>query len=365
MKKVMITILIIIAIGVIGMLLIRVKEPDTDITNKATKVGCILNGKIDDGSWSESHYKSMEITAKELNLDMVYHEDTPEGEECIEVIESMVADGCKIIIANSFGFGSYMEEMSNKYPEIYFLHAAGGYYSENFCSYFGRIYQMRYLCGIVAGCQTKTNKIGYVAAFDIPEVVRGIDAFTLGVRTVNPEATVYVDYCNSWISDELAEESLYKILDKQDIDIITVHTDSLRCYEIAEESNIGIIGYNLDNVSRYPDNFLTAAVWNWDVFYTDRIKEILQNKFKGKHYWNGIETNMIDIAPLTDNVEASADEYLQEAKQKLRDGYFDVFMGPIYDNEGTLRVKENENLSDQVLLEELNWYVEGVELINE
>ena len=149
MKKVFTTILIFICIIIVGIFLIRINQQETDVTKTQTKVGFVLNGKVNDNSWGESHYNGMQISAKELNLDVIYKEDVPENENCKETIESLIEEGCKIIICNSFGFGEWELECAKKYPEVYFFHATGVEELDNLSTCFGRIYQMRYLSGIV------------------------------------------------------------------------------------------------------------------------------------------------------------------------------------------------------------------------
>ena len=239
MKKFGLSLLIVLIIAVTGIILIRSKKENTNITEKTTKIGFMLNGTVDDHSWGQAHYEGMQKTAKELNLDVDYRECTLETEQCNEVIEELVNEGCEVIIGNSYGFGSHMKEKSLEHPEVTFFHCAGSEYGDNFCSYFGRIYQIRYLCGIVAGLQTESNSIGYVAAFNTSEVNRGINAFTLGVRSVNKDANVYVEWTNSWIDDDITENATKTLFENHpDIDIITVHTDSLKAYEIADESHL-------------------------------------------------------------------------------------------------------------------------------
>jgi len=255
--------------------------------------------------------------------------------------------------------------MAKEYPDICFLHAAGVETAENLSTYFGRMYQMRYLSGIVAGLQTENNCIGYVAAFPISEVNRGINAFTLGVRSVNPEAVVYVEWCNTWTDDKQAAEATRNLLLKHDIDVLTMHTDSLRPLEIAEEEGIWSIGYNVDNSKKCNDTFLTAPVWNWEKFYIPRIKEYQQGKITGKNYWEGAETGLISLAPLTSHVKDGIAEVVKEKMKQISNGTFDVFYGPIYDNKGVLRIPEGESMSDEAMLNEFDWYVEGVEIYDE
>jgi basic membrane protein A len=222
------------------------------------------------------------------------------------------------------------------------------------------MYQIRYLCGIVAGLQTETNEIGYVAAYDLSEVNRGINAFTLGVRKVNPDANVYVRYCDSWDNDDATKKAAEQLFDSHSIDVMTVHSDSLAAYDEAEKRGIYIIGYNRDDSEDYPDYYLTAAVWQWDKFYTPKIKEVLQDKFKKEQYWDGVESGIVELAPLTENVKNGTERIVTSELFKLENGNFDVFYGPIYDTDGNLRVAEGESMTDEVMLNSFDWNVEGV-----
>ena len=360
MKKIMTTILIFVSIIVAGLFLIRMNKQETDVTKTKTKVGFILNGKINDHSWGESHYNGMEISARELNLDVVYKEDIPEDERCVETIEELIAYGCKIIICDSFGYGEWELQCAKDHPDVYFFHATGVEEWENLSTYFGRIYQMRYLSGIVAGLQTETNEIGYVAALPIAEVNRGINAFTLGVRRVNPEASVYVEWSNSWTGEEENAAATRELMAAQAIDVLTVHSDAMAPLEIADENKIWTIGYNVDNSERVSDRILTAQIWNWEKFYEPRILECLQGKFQGIHYWEGVETGLVDLASLTENVKPGIAEKVEEERARLMSGTFDVFYGPIIDNEGNVRVKEGQSMTDDHMLNDFFWYVEGV-----
>ena len=360
MKKILTTILIFVCIIVAGIFVIRIHQQETDVTKTKTKVGFLLNGKLNDHSWGESHYNGMEISARELNLDVIYKEEIPEDETCVEVIEDLIADGCKIIICNSFGYGEWVLACAKEHPEIYFFHATGVEQLDNLSTYFGRIYQMRYLSGIVAGMQTETNEIGYVAAFPIAEVNRGINAFTLGVRLVNPDATVCVKWSNSWTGEEENAEATRELIETHKIDVLAMHTDAMSPLEIADENGIWTIGYNVDNSEQFPDTYLTAPVWNWESFYEPRILECLQGKFQGVHYWEGVETGIVDLSPFTENVKPGIAEKVEEERSRLKSGTFDVFYGPITDNEGKVRVKEGQSMTDDTLLNDFFWYVEGV-----
>lgn len=356
---------IILSVIIVGILFINEVEVDTEVTRRQTKVGFVMNGSTQDKSWGQSHYEGMEKAADSLNLVVDYRENVPTDERCIPVIEELIADGCRIILCNSYEFGEYEFQVAKEHSDVYFFHATGIESGRNFASYFGRAYQMRYLSGIVAGMQTETNKIGYVAAFPISEVNRGINAFTLGVRKVNPDAVVYVSWSNSWIDDESAAATTYQLLEEYDIDVLTMHSDSLMPLEIAEEEGIWSIGYNMDNSAFYEESFLTAPIWNWERFYEPYILECLQHKFHGKNYWSGIDSGVAGLAPLSKNVKPGIAKVVEEERELLESETFDVFYGPIIDRDGVLRVPEGENMSDDTMLNHFDWYVEGVELYEE
>ena len=364
MKRISIVAVAIFTMILIGMIFIQAHEKETDVTRERTKVGMVLNGNKNDASWNQAHYEGMEGCAEDLNLEVVYKENIVNTENCKMVIEELIEQGCKIIVCDSFDHNDWVQQVAKKYPQIYFLHATGVGYEENLSTFFGRIYQMRYLSGIVAGLQTETNEIGYVAAMPLDEVNRGINAFTLGVRSVNPEAVVYVEWSNAWSDDTLVGEATNRLLEGKNIDVLTMHTDSNRPLEIAEEKGIWSIGYNIDNQEKYPNTFLTAPVWQWKSFYEDRILECLQGKFKGQHYWEDANTRIVSLVKFTDNVKEGIGNIVQQEWEKLKSGTWDVFYGPIKEQNGTIKIHEGESMTDYSMLNEFNWYVEGV-VVNE
>ena len=359
MKKIIITLVIIIGAIIGGIFFVNTYESETDVTKKATRVGVILNGLKDDKSWSQSHYEGIMETANQLNLEIICEENVA-AEDVIKIINKLVENDCKIIIANSAIYSEQMVKVAELYPEVFFFHATGTESRKNLSTYFGRMYQMRYLTGIAAGLQTKTNEIGYAAAFPIPEVNRGINAFALGVHSVNPEAKIYVKWINSWTDDESAKKTAEDLISEHNIDVLAMHTDSLQPLEVADEAGIMSIGYNIDNHSDYPATCLTSAVWNWEKFYTPHILKCLQGKFEGSNYWESSDTGIMDIAPLSYNAKIEIAEVIEAEKERLNNGTFDVFYGPIYDNEGNLRIAEGETMTDNAMLNEFDWYAEGV-----
>ena len=359
MKKIIITAAVIVLALLAGIFVINIYETDGEVTKNVTNVGLILNGYKDDKSWSQSHYESLMNTAEELNLNILCREFVT-ADTIASEIQQLVNEGCEIIIANSDLFREDIIRAAELYPEIYFLHASGTGHGKNLCTYFGRMYQARYLSGIVAGLQTETDAIGYVAAMPISEVNRGINAFTIGVRSVNPDAQVYVRWTDSWTGDLPAENAAKQLISDHDIDVLTVHTDTIAPLLVAEEHGIAAIGYNVDNREEYPKAYLTAAVWDWEPFYTSKILSCLQGKFVGDNYWEGLESGMVSLAPVSENGRNGIQNAVVAEQQRILSGHYDVFYGPIYDNEGTLRVAEGECMTDNAMLNEFDWYVEGV-----
>ena len=360
MKKIKWIVICVLLVIMVGIFFIHTEEQNTDITKDKTKIGMILNGSTKDQSWGTSHYEGLEKCVEGLNLSVEYRENVPADERSLQVMEELISDGCKIIICNSFGFGEWVVQAAEKYPEIYFFHATGTAASDNLSSYFGRMYQMRYLSGIVAGLQTQTNEIGYVAAFPIDEVNRGINAFTLGVRKVNPNATVYVKFSNSWEDEDAARAATEQLLERHEIDIIAMHVDTNVPLDIAEEKGLWAIGYNYDNGNVYTESFLTAPIWQWEKFYSPRILECLQGKFYGKNYWEDSSTGILSLASLTGNVKDGIWSVVEEEKKKIESGSWDVFFGPVKDQEGNIRIQEGESMTDDAMLSAFDWYVEGV-----
>lgn len=356
MKKIIMAAAVIVVAIVIGIFAIHSYDSEEE---KVMTVGLILNGNTDDKSWSQSHYEGMIKTAEELGVNLIYRESVVES-DLETVVDELVDEGSDVIICNSFGYGEYLPEVAQKYPEIYFYHASGITHSDNVTTFFGRMYQIRYLSGIVAGMQTETNEIGYVAAFPLSEVNRGINAFTLGVRAVNPEAKVYVSWTDSWVDDAAAENASKKLIAEHNIDILTMHVDSVSPLRVADENGVMSIGYNLENSVEYPESYLTAAVWSWENFYTVHISECMKDRFNGRNHWDGVNTGIVSLAPLGKKAKQGIQDRIYEETEALLSGQFDVFYGPITDTEGNTRVAEGESMSDNVMLNSFDWYVEGV-----
>lgn len=355
MKKLVYAVLAVIAFLMCGIYYVTRDES----ASKTVKIGIVNDGPNNDRSWCQSHNEGAIAAAKGLPVELDIRESVIQDDSCKAVFEDLINKGCGLIIASSYNYGPYLREVSEKHPDVKFVHSGGDTISKNISTCFGRIYQIRYLTGIVAGLQTKTNKIGYVAAFPINEVNRGINAFALGVRKVNPEAKIYVSWCKSWENDEKASNA-FKKLDKYDIDVLAVHTNSVAPLKLAEEKGIWTIGYHYNNADMFPKTYLTAAVWDWQRIYRSIFLRYANGRFTSKQFWEGVETGAAKLAPLTDKVAAGTGRVIYREQELMSSNKFDVFYGPIKDNKGNLKVKAGQNITDDKLLHDFGWYVEGV-----
>lgn len=323
------------------------------------KVAFIYVGPVGDAGYTYAHDLGRQYLEEQLDVETTYVESVPEGADSERVLTQLAEEGNKVIFATSFGYMDPVINVAQKYPDVVFLHCSGYKTAENAGTYFGRIYQPRYLSGIAAGYKTESNIIGYVAAFPIPEVIRGINAFTLGVRSVNPDAKVRVVWTNTWY-DPAAEKDAAISLLEAGADVIAQHQDTPGPQQAAQEKGAFSVGYNTDMREFAPDAYLTSPVWNWGPYYVDAVKAVMDGTWKSDQYWGGMEDNVVALAPLTDLVDGEAKKAIEEKKQEIIDGTFKVFQGPIKDQKGELRVNEGEEMTDTAMLE-FDWFVEGVE----
>lgn len=326
------------------------------------KVGFIYIGTVGDVGYTFAHdngRKYVEENFKDKGVTTLKVESVPETAEVEKAMRNLIDQGCKAIFATSFGYMDFVEKVAKEYPEVKFFHCSG-YKSNttNFVNYFGRIEQARYLSGIVAGLKTKSNKIGYVAAMQIPEVIRGIDAFTLGVRSVNPTAVVNVKWTNTWYDPQLEKDAATALLNEGN-DIITQHQDTTSAQIAAQEKGAFAIGYNSDSKDAAPKAYLTAPIWNWGVYYADQVQKILDGTWKAENYLGGMKEGVVDLAPLTDLVEPAIKEKVEAAKAKILDGSLDIFAGPVKDQTGAVKIAEGATMTDKEQ-SECKWFVEGV-----
>lgn len=337
------------------------QNKDAQKSKKEIKVGFIYIGQPGDAGYTYQHDQGRLYLEKTLGVKTVKMENVPEDAAKVEkVCEDMISQGCNVVVGTSFGFLDGMKRSAKNHKDVTYLHASGtDTDTPNLSTFFGKIEQPRYLSGIVAAMKSKTGKIGYVAAFPIPECIRGINAFTLGVRSVNPNATVKVVWTNTWYDPSKETEAANTLLN-QGVDVITQHQDSAAAQQAAEKKNVFSIGYNSDMSKSAPKAYMTSPVWNWGPYYVRQVKAIQDGTWKKESYWGGMNDNIVDLAPLTANAPEGAQAKVDAAKADIKSGKLNVFAGPIKDQTGAEKVAAGTTMKDEDVWN-MSWFVQGVE----
>jgi len=323
------------------------------------KVGFVYVGPIGDHGWTYRHDVSRLAIEKALgaNVKTTYVESVKEGPDAERVIRQL-AQGHDLIFTTSFGFMNPTVKVAKQFPDVKFAHATGYKRAPNVSTYAARFYEGRYVAGMIAGKMSKTNTIGYVASFPIPEVVRGINAFLLGARAVNPEMTVKVVWVNTWY-DPGKEGDAAKALIDQGADIITQHTDSPAPLQVAE--NRGVLGFGqASDMSKFaPKAQLTSIIDNWDSFTVAQAKAVADDSWESVDVWGGFDSGMVEMAPFK-NMPADVVAMAEDMVAKITSGAFHPFTGPFKSQDGSKTIAAGEVVDDGTLLG-MDWYVEGVD----
>lgn len=332
----------------------------TAIAGKEIKAGFIYVGPVGDGGWTYAHDQGRQEMEK---LDFVkpstYIESVPEGAESARVITGLARKGHNLIFTTSFGFMDATIDVAKRNQDVVFMHCSGYKTADNVGTYFGRMYEPRYLSGIVAGKMTKKNILGYVAAFPIPEVIRGINAFTLGAKSVNPEVEVKVVWTQTWFDPGIERDAADSLLDVG-ADVLAMHQDAPATMQAAEARGAYVIGYNSDMRTFAPNAFLTAPIWHWGALYTKVAQQVSEETWKPEQTWDGIKEGLVQLAPLSDTVPSSVKALVAEKTEDIKAGKLHPFAGPIKDQSGKIVVAAGQVPADSELLG-MNYFVEGVQ----
>lgn len=331
-----------------------------EANEKNIKAGFIYVGPVGDAGWTYSHDQGRkEMEALPFVEPSTYIESVPEGAESARVITGLVRKGHNLVFTTSFGYMDATLDVAKRNKDVVFMHCSGYKTAENVGNYFGRMYEPRYLSGIVAGKMTKADRIGYVAAFPIPEVIRGINAFTLGVRSVNPKAEVRVVWTQTWFDPGIERDAADSLLDVG-ADVLTMHQDAPATLQAAEARGAYVIGYNTDMRSFAPNAFLTAPVWNWGPLYSKIAREVQDGTWKPESIWWGMQQDLVRLAPLNDKIPAEVKKLVAEKTEAIKTGKLHPFTGPIKDQKGEIQVAAGVIPSDGDLLS-MSFFVEGVQ----
>ncbi|MBV9703591.1 MAG: BMP family ABC transporter substrate-binding protein [Methylobacteriaceae bacterium] len=323
------------------------------------KVGFVYVGPVGDFGYSYQHDQGRIAMEKALGdkVETTFLESVPESDS-ERAIEQLARAGHKLIFTTSFGFMDATLKVAKNYPDVKFEHATGYKQAANMATYSIRWYEGRYVMGKIAGKMTKTNTIGYIVSFPIPEVVSGINAFMLGAQSVNPNVKVKIVWVNTWF-DPGKEADAAKALISQGADVLVQHTDSAAAMQEAEKAGKLAFGQASDMIKFGPKAQLTALTDNWGPYYIKRAQAVLDGTWKSGDTWGGFDSDMLVLAPfinMPDDVKKMAEDTVAAIKaHKVH-----PFQGPITKQDGTVAAKEGETLPDKDILS-MNWYIKGID----
>lgn len=325
------------------------------------QVAFVYVGPTGDAGWTYAHDEARKYMEKKLGnqVKTTYVESVAEGADAERVITELARAGNKLIFTTSFGYMNPTLKVAKKFPDVKFEHASGYKRSKNVGTYFNRVYQGRYLTGMVAGLMTKSNILGYVGSFPIPEVIRGINAFTLGARAVNPKAEVKVVWVSSWYDPGKESEAALAMIN-MGVDVVTQHTDSPGPINAAEKKKVYAIGYHSDMSVYGPNAHLTSTQHNWGPLYTAKTQAVLDGTWKSEDVWGGLSDNALALAPYHKGVQKHVSAVVDHAKSLITQGKLHPFAGPIKNQSGKVMVPKGKAMSDGEMLS-MKWYVEGVQ----
>jgi basic membrane protein A len=322
-------------------------------------VGFVYVSPIGDAGWTMQHdiaRKEMEKTLGD-KVKTKYVENVPEGADSERVIRDLAQQGNKLILTTSFGYMNPTLKVARQFPDVKFIHLTGYKTAKNVATANARFYEGRYLAGILAGKMSKSNVAGYVAAFPIPEVLQGINAFTRGMRSVNPKAEVRVVWVNSWYDPGKERDAAITLLG-QGADVVTQHTDSTAIVQAAEEQGKYAIAYHSDMSKYGPKAHIGAVTHHWGDYYTKAAQQVLDGTWKSTSTWGGIKDGMVKLEGLGANVPADVKQLIAAKEKDIVAGTLTPFDAPVRDNTGKVRL-EKGSLNDDAL-NKMDYYVEGV-----
>jgi basic membrane protein A and related proteins len=324
------------------------------------KAAWIYVGTAQDHGWTQAHDEGRKYAEQQLgsSIQTTYKENVPEGPQVAQVVEDLIRDGNKIIFGTSFGFQDAMASEAQKHPDVKFEQATGTKTSSNMGEYFGAAEDTDYLTGMALGAASKKGKIGFVAPFPIPEVIREINAITLGAQTTHPGATVQVVWTNTWY-DPTKEKQAAESLLNAGVDAIGQGQDSPATGDAAKAKNIPWAGYDADQTAYAPDIWLTGTVYHWGPYYARRVKAAMDGSWKSDNYYGSISDGLVGLAPFGKSVPASVQQQIMAKMDALKSGSFYEFAGPLKDQTGAVHVPAGKKLSVADLYS-MDWFVQGV-----
>ena len=330
----------------------------TSVSMADGNVGFVYVSPIGDAGWTYQHDLGRLQLERETDVTTSYVENVAEGPDAERVIREMAKRGDKVIFATSFGYMNYTLKVSKKFRDTAFVHVTGYKLGKNMGLVNARFYEGRYLTGVIAGEMTKSNVLGYVAAFPIPEVLQGINAFIKGARSVNPKAELRVIWVNSWYDPGKERQAAITLI-SQGADMVTHHTDSTAVVQAAEDEGVYAFGYHSDMSKYGPRAHLTATTHHWGDYYVKTIKEVEAGTWAPVSIWGGYPRKMIKLAPLNEAIPEELQNRIRDMEKQLAARELHPFAGPVIDQSGATIVPAGKNMSDEKL-NKMNYYLQGV-----
>ncbi|NWG73111.1 MAG: BMP family ABC transporter substrate-binding protein [Rubrivivax sp.] len=325
------------------------------------KAAWVYVGPVGDAGWTFAHDQGRKAVEAHFGDRVVttFVEKVPEGADAERVIRDLAQQGNKIIFATSFGFMEPMLKVAAEFPDVKFEHATGYKTADNMRIYDASFYQDTYMAGVIAGHMTKTNTLGFVGSFPIPEVLRNINAFMLGAQSVNPKVKMKVVWVNTWF-DPPKESDAAQSLINQGADVLLQNTDSTAVLQTAEKNGKYAFGWDSDMSAFAPNAHLASAVVNWGPYYVKAIDEVMNGTWKVERTVWGVKEGLNDLIKIADVVPEDAKKRVEEIKAGLKDGSFEPFTGPIVDNTGKERLAKDQK-ADRAWKDGVDFFVKGIE----
>jgi simple sugar transport system substrate-binding protein len=333
----------------------------TTVSAADVKVGFVYVGPIGDGGWTYEHDKGRLAVEKHFGdrVETIYQESVPEGADSERVMTTMAMQGADLIFTTSFGYMDPTINVAKKFPNVRFEHATGYKRSDNVSTYSARFYEGRAIQGHIAGKMTKTNKIGYIASFPIPEVIRGINSAYIHAKKVNPDVEFNIIWAYTWF-DPAKEADAAKALIDQGADVVLQHTDSTAPQAAAKEAgNVITFGQASDMGEYAPMPRVSSIIDDWGPYYVARTQAVLDGSWESVDTWDGIGPGMVGIGEISDAVPAEIKAEALAMRDAIANGTYHPFTGPLKKQDGSDWLASGETSDDGTLLG-MNFYVEGI-----
>jgi simple sugar transport system substrate-binding protein len=325
------------------------------------KIGFIFLGPIGDYGWTWAHNKGREAVNAAFadKVETVYVENVAEDASAIPLIRDLAQQGCKLIFTTSYGYMDQTIQVASEFPDVKFEHCTGFKRADNVSTYNSKFHEGRAVLGTISGMMSKSGTLGYLGSYKVPEVVLGVNSYALSAQKKNPDAKVKLVFIDSWF-DPPKEAAATETLINLGCDIVTTHTDSPAALQILEQKGLYGFGQGADMSTFAPTAHLTAIEDIWGPYYVARVQAILDGTWASADTWDGFKEGTVVISPYNKNVPADVAAEADKIQAGYKDGSFDIFTGPIYDQDGNLKVKEGETmaLGDLAVMD---WFVKGVE----